>query len=84
MAEKFNKIFLLNLVITFCSLAISATESRAICTRAKNNSGHKTCAGALKVFSIQKYNFENMHKLISRTTKQEQEISMEPLYSSDY
>lgn len=30
----------------------------------------------LKVFSIQKYNFKNMHKLISRITKQEKEISI--------
>lgn len=46
MTEKFNKIVLLNLVISFCSVASSATESRAICTGAKNNFGHTTCAGA--------------------------------------
>lgn len=46
MTEKFNKIVLLNLVISFCSLANSATESRVICTRPKNNLGHTACAGA--------------------------------------
>lgn len=47
MTEKFNRRFLLNLVISSCSLANSATESRrTICTRAKNNFGHTTCSGA--------------------------------------
>lgn len=47
MKENFNKRFLLNLVICFCSLANSGAESEGtICTKAKNNFGHTTCAGA--------------------------------------
>lgn len=57
MTEKFNKIFLLNLVITFYSLASNATESRTICTRTKNNFRHTTYAGAPESFFNSKIQF---------------------------